>query len=341
MHKFFVLLSCLIFTSFAQAKKAEDSLLKVQERKAILIAEQKKTLDKIKVLEKTLTKLSQSRAAKNKTVESLQTEILEKLPLLVRFSRIHPFRLLVNPLTAPDALRGFILVRTLTTSLKSQIKQLGTELEDIKVLSQDLEKKKTAHQDLLPELQKQIARLKAMENEKIAKLKKKEKDRLAAEEDVNILLEESRIALAKLTEESRKSLASKDLPFRRLELPAKGKLINDPTLQNTYSPQSHGIIISTNKSESVVSPYGGKIVFKGPFRNQKEILIIDHGKEVHSILMGMDKIDAVVGQSVYAGQKLGKMIGYGPNNPTLYYELRQKGKTIDPEPYITQLKGSP
>jgi septal ring factor EnvC (AmiA/AmiB activator) len=74
--------------------------------------------------------------------------------------------------------------------------------------------------------------------------------------------------------------------------------------------------VSSFKHEKMLTsqrPAKGKVVFKGPFRNQGVILMLDHGEKVFTVLMGMDKdkIDAQVGQKVYAGQKLGIMPGYG------------------------------
>ncbi len=115
-----------------------------------------------------------------------------------------------------------------------------------------------------------------------------------------------------------------------------GEIVHDASLQKNFSPQSQGVIFKTEKNADVFAPAKGVVVFRGPFLSQKEILIINHGSHVHTVLMGMDKIRADVGQTVYAGENIGSMAGYGKTAPLLYVELRQKGKPIDPLPYFVE-----
>jgi len=318
------------------AEIALPFLQEIQKKKADLFIEQQRLLSEADILEKNLHDLAQLHEEKKENIALHQKAISTKLPLLARLGRSNPTRILVDPLNAQETLRGIILVRAFTSSLKHQIQQVQAELNETIALSLELKNKSQSHRQLLQGIELQQAQLSALEDDHIENYKKSELDRLSKEEDINTLLDESRTALSKTDRASALASKTKKLPFRWLELPVAGKIMTNSALQNKFSPHSQGILFQTRKNAEVSAPAKGKVVFKGPFRNQGIILMLDHGEKVYTVLMGMDKdkIDAQVGQKVYAGQKLGIMPGYGASKPVLYLELRQKGKAIDPKPYF-------
>src|SRR3546814_3401674 len=78
--------------------------------------------------------------------------------------------------------------------------------------------------------------------------------------------------------------------------------------QESQAPGStdKGISIRARPGAQVVAPFDGKIAYAGPFRGYGLILIIDHGGRYHTILAGFDRIDAVVGQWVLAGEPVAR-----------------------------------
>src|SRR3546814_19046636 len=57
-----------------------------------------------------------------------------------------------------------------------------------------------------------------------------------------------------------------------------------------------GIDIETRPGAQVVAPFEGRVVFAGPFRAYGLLLLIEHSEGYHSILAGMSRIYAAVGQ---------------------------------------------
>jgi septal ring factor EnvC (AmiA/AmiB activator) len=120
-----------------------------------------------------------------------------------------------------------------------------------------------------------------------------------------------------------------------LLMPAHGRLLRRYGQQAENGSQgSKGITISTRDSAQVIAPFDGRVAYAGEFRGYGLILIIEHGKRYHTLLAGLERVDAVVGQWVLAGEPIGVMTGNGFQKPELYLELRRNGQPINPLPWL-------
>lgn len=120
-----------------------------------------------------------------------------------------------------------------------------------------------------------------------------------------------------------------------LLMPAHGRLLRRYGQQGKNgSPASKGITIATREGAQVIAPFDGKVVYAGDFRGYGLILIIEHGKRYHTLLAGVERVDAVVGQWILAGEPIGVMTGDGVRKPELYLELRRNGQAINPLPWL-------
>lgn len=335
MGRFLVLVSFLLLSS-ASAQETETEVKEIYKEKITLLKEKQRLLEEASILEKTLQDLTVKQIQMKESIVLQRKQIEAKLPLLARLGRMDPLKLLVDTAAGKDSIRGIILVRSLSQALNQQLQSLQATSTEISALTRELEMKRKMQAQLLEALQFQHGQLEAFEKEKLEQLTQAELEKLSKEEDINVLLDETRATLSKKEGKVSKKTEKKDLPFRWLEQPVTGKIVEDQELQKKFSPGVKGVIFETKKNAEVFSPTEGTIVFKGPFKNQGDILIIETGEKVYTILMGMHKINAEVGESVYAGQKVGSMAGYGANSPKLYLELRQKGKAIDPMDYFAQ-----
>jgi len=90
----------------------------------------------------------------------------------------------------------------------------------------------------------------------------------------------------------------------------------------------------------VVAPADGWVLYKGPYLNYGEIVILNTGDGYTALLAGLNAVSAEIGQFVQMGEPLGTMgsrtIGRtvstsaGNDQPTLYIELRQNNEPFDP-----------
>ena len=101
-----------------------------------------------------------------------------------------------------------------------------------------------------------------------------------------------------------------------------------------------GVSYTTHAGAPVVAPADGWVIYKGPYLNYGQIVILNPGDNYTILLAGMDKVSVDVGQFVLEGQLLGSMgsrtIGRtmatsaGVSEPTLYIELRKNDQPVDP-----------
>ncbi len=120
-----------------------------------------------------------------------------------------------------------------------------------------------------------------------------------------------------------------------LVMPARGRLVIRFGDHDSDEPaDSKGISIRTRSFAQVVAPYDGRVAYAGPFRGYGQILIIEHGGRYHTLLAGLDRIDAIAGQWVLAGEPVGLMGRAENDDPMLYLELRRTGQPINPLPWL-------
>jgi len=126
----------------------------------------------------------------------------------------------------------------------------------------------------------------------------------------------------------------------KLPFPAVGRLAGLYGQQLDGGLTSKGLSIETRAQARVIAPFDGKVVFSGPFRGYGQLLIIDHGEGYHSLLAGLGRIDAVIGQVVLAGEPVAVMRDDG-QQPILYVEFRRDNQPINPLPWLAQRKRTP
>ena len=123
----------------------------------------------------------------------------------------------------------------------------------------------------------------------------------------------------------------------RMPFPARGHIVARYGQTNDMGVVNKGLQIATRKNAQVIAPYDGQVVFSGPFRGYGLLLIIEHSEGYHTLLAGMGRIDATVGQRLLAGEPVGIM-GEDEAKPTLYVELRRNGQPVNPLPWLTAQK---
>ncbi len=114
--------------------------------------------------------------------------------------------------------------------------------------------------------------------------------------------------------------------------PAKGRIIR------TYSPNNglnKGIDIEGRLGESVHSAGAGTVVYSGDgLRGYGKLLIIKHDEIYLSAYAHNDKLLVKEGEKVKGNQKIAEIGSSGTDTTKLHFEIRRKGKPVDPLKYL-------
>lgn len=120
-----------------------------------------------------------------------------------------------------------------------------------------------------------------------------------------------------------------------LPWPVNGRVIvpfgkyKDPNFNITVF--KNGIEIESKEGYRPIAVAGGQVVFAEWFKGYGRLLIINHGDGYHSLYGNLNEIFHKTGDIIKQGTSLGKTGSSELMNvPALYFEIRYKGKPVDP-----------
>lgn len=121
----------------------------------------------------------------------------------------------------------------------------------------------------------------------------------------------------------------------RLPWPVEGQVVipygsqKDPQF-NTPVFRS-GTFIETNSDSLAKAVHHGRVVFAEWFKGYGQLVIVNHGEGYHSLYGSLSEIFTKVGDIIKENQIIGRVGNSGLVNLSgLYFELRYKGKPINP-----------
>ena len=96
-----------------------------------------------------------------------------------------------------------------------------------------------------------------------------------------------------------------------------------------------GIDIGGSRGQAVNAAAGGRVVYAGnALRGYGNLIIIKHNDDFLSAYAHNDSILVKDQQEVKAGQQIAQMGNTGTNDVKLHFEIRYKGKSVDPTRYL-------
>jgi len=116
------------------------------------------------------------------------------------------------------------------------------------------------------------------------------------------------------------------------QLPVQGRTIAGFGQMRDSGLRSTGLELAPASGAQVVAPASGRIAFAGPYRGFDRIVIIEHDGGWTSLVTGLERISAEVGDDVIAGAPLGAA---GNNEPRVTIELRRDGEPVNPLNYLS------
>ena len=213
----------------------------------------------------------------------------------------------------------FEILKKNLLSLRQAQKDSKNLLSEINKLDQQLDEKKKEEQEIYALISELEERKRSMSQEYVSELESKN------------LLEgkiSKYIVRSKVKRKMNKSLSDSTVDYSFL-LPMSAFV-------DAKKKKRGGIDFKYSETSPIKSPGNGRIVYVGELASYGKVLIIDHGKDVRSVLFG----DIVAKVKKNAPVKQGDILGYTMGDPgvmkSIYYEVRKNNKVQNTVMWLAQ-----
>jgi septal ring factor EnvC (AmiA/AmiB activator) len=127
-------------------------------------------------------------------------------------------------------------------------------------------------------------------------------------------------------------------PFQgALEWPVQGRIagaFGQPSSRLGGTALRNGIEIAADEDAPVRAIHGGTVGYAGPFTGFGTLVIVDHGNNGYSLYGYLGATPLQQGDTVQAGAEVGR-VGLAPAGPpTLYFEMRIDGRSVNPVQWL-------
>ncbi|MAH79079.1 MAG: hypothetical protein CMP41_04005 [Rickettsiales bacterium] len=130
---------------------------------------------------------------------------------------------------------------------------------------------------------------------------------------------------------SNRTNKNSNIKSKKVSLPVSGNIISQFGEKKDSFLSKAGIMFELSEESYVTAPINGMVIFTGKWRNYGNIIIIENTDHYHTILSGMDEIMTFSGNKVLKGEPIAKFFVKQSSSKKLYFQLRFKGKPIDPK----------
>jgi septal ring factor EnvC (AmiA/AmiB activator) len=175
---------------------------------------------------------------------------------------------------------------------------------------------------------KKIKKTIASENQKIASLQ-------ADEQALKNAIEAARIAAERAAREAKVSLDGLANLKGKLSTPVDGRVRNLFGNRRQGQVRWKGIIIDGAEGDPVTTIAPGRVLYADWLRGFGLVSIIDHGEGYMSVYGHNQALLKQVGDEVRGGERIA-LVGRsgGQEYPNLYFEIRHKGKALNPRTWF-------
>ena len=325
---------------FAQEQKGRSELEKLRRELVRLGREQQAGERSAAEWRSKLIELNARQTDLDRRMGANRDSLVRLLGALEMFRRNPPPALLVNPRSAADSVRAAILMRSVLPDLELRRRGYLAEEEELNrirraasVASAGLFSVESAEADRRARIERLIAAKSGLEAPLDPDTAARQNRVRAAADRASNMGE----LLGQLTvSESGDSSAVPGL--LHLESPVEGDLVRryGDTIARPGEDRrrSKGLAWRTESGATVLSPADAEVDYAGPLKGLGLVLILRLNGDYRVVLTGLDRVTALTGRKLAAGEPVGRMpVG---KSSELSLELRRKAQTIDPAVWMAK-----
>ncbi len=332
----------------SQLNTLERNLSKREKELKVLDRELKAVTRKVQQANEDLQILGQ-------TISTQETHLNERLVALYKYGETGVPETLFStrsPEEWLDLRRSMAAIlaqdRQLIEDYRQRQNVVGTHREQLKGDERELQQIKEKTEKKKKEVEKDRAAkgklLDAVRNEK--------KIHLAAVQDLEAASAQLQTLINRLEKEFRTKARQEVAPSPgkgfgalrgKMPRPVDGRILS--TFGKNENPQFHtftvqkGIEIEAPLGAEIRAVYDGRVLYADWFKGYGKILIIDHGDGFYTLSGHASALLKNVGEEVRTGEAVALVGDTGSlRGPCLYFEIRQRGKPLDPTEWLAQAK---
>ncbi len=298
--------------------------------------------ERLEDLESELVNIQQQESKLSAQRNANQKDLSEVLAIVLRLSRLPPEAMIFSPTPPQQTIRATLGMQTVMTELNRRVAAARQQLNDLAAVREKLRQQQEAITAEKDKISTDRAELDGLLKKREAARKQTEAQRAAADQEAKALAAKAsdlRELIQQLLAARKKHHAPPPAKMALIaagaaRLPVSGPVTRAYGSGDSAGNHARGITISAPAKAVVNAPRGGQVVFAGAFRSYGQVVIIEIGEGQHILLTGLGAIDVSEGETVAAGEPVGRMPdGAG----SLYLETRKDGEPVDPSTFgLTQ-----
>ena len=303
-------------------------------------------------IEARLVGLEQTKEQLSVKLKEDQASLVQSLAALQMLEHQPPPAFAVHPDDALQAVQGAIALAGIVPALQNRADRLNAKLSELTALRKRIEEDKISLENAGIEAK---ATLKKMD---LALAKRREAEQAARKasqaetkaitalvqkagnlRELSRRLSERQAGLKRERVSKNKKDAANFAALRgTLSSPLNGKISNKFGDKDASGQKRQGLTITGRPGAPISAPFDATVLYAGPFRKYGEIVILGIDDRYQILLAGMDRVYGFVGQDVLAGEPIGNLQEKGDASASrpLYMELRDRGRPVDPLPWLSK-----
>jgi septal ring factor EnvC (AmiA/AmiB activator) len=313
----FILSIFLSFTAFASIKKPTDELVRyrteVMEMGARLSTLEKEIGSKNNLYLSSLEQIKLFEADIKLYKDALKTKQIE-----VKEAQVENGRILKNYLLESE-------------NESTELWQRKVHLELLKQAQNKLKNKENdlnSFQNKVAEFDEKLTQLRKNEEELAQMIKElEERKKIAMNKYLAKVETKKKLESLSQTQKLQKRIAKvkKQLSAAPVVTKKPDRFFGNPVddfLSYTASPK--GVTFKYQATQPVKAVGGGKVVYAGDLASYGQVVLIDHGKDLRTVLLGRMSIRVKKNDTVNSGDILAYTVNESDNPQNLYFEVRKK-----------------
>ncbi len=325
------------------ARKQRNQLQALLKKDDIAIGDAAKKLNlsqgKKRRLYQSLAKLEKKRANLKKRKASQQKTLARQLESAYLSGNHDYAKMLLNQEDPASIERMLTYYQYLNKARINVIDKLKTTIADLNGTQQELQKQETELEDVI-KIQRRQA--KALEQEKtqrkqtLAQLQRT----LSSDSERLEQLEIEEASLKRIIEDAVRAAKNQTAlnglaELRgRLRWPTRGRLLHRFGHSRGGQVNWKGVLMSAPEGQTIRSIAAGKVIYADWIKGFGMVIVIDHGKGYMSLYGHAQALLHSSGDQIKKGESIA-LVGQsgGQAQPGLYFEIRYKGKALNPAIY--------